>query len=231
MSRNIRQYLSQLASLTLGQPQQGHEHHVLPIDPVLGVGRRNYATYEEYIRHQAEKLGRDVDGIRQCDREYEEIVTSRYRSLLDFRGKSILCLGARLGGEVRAFKSLGALAVGIDIEPGPGNCHVLNGDFHNILFPDGCFDFAFTNAVDHVLDLNRFVSEVARVLKKGGYLLVELAQIKPGRYEVLDTSDLGPILQLFQEHFELVTQEPLINQTKYTTWEGQKLQLRKITSA
>lgn len=196
-------------------------------DSLLGVSRRHYATYEEYLRHQAEKLGEVGEAIVQSDREYEALVAARYRDLFAWHGKSILCLGARLGGEVRAFKSLGALAIGIDIEPGTGNCHVLHGDFHDILFPENCFDFAFSNAVDHVFDLDRFVSEVARVLKPGGTLLLELAQVKPGNYEVLDTSDPNPILEPFLKHFRLVDRKSITNQTQYTTWNGLLVQLEK----
>ena len=58
---------------------------------------------------------------------------------------SMLCLGARLGGEVRAFRRLGALALGVDLEPGLNNRHVLPGDVHALQFADGVFDYAFTN--------------------------------------------------------------------------------------
>lgn len=197
-------------------------------DPVLGVQRRQYETYEDYLNHQAEKLGKVGENIVQSDREYEQLVVARYRDLFDLRGKTVLCLGARLGGEVRAFKTLGALALGIDIEPGDKNLHVLHGDFHDLQFPDSCFDFAFTNVVDHVLHLDRFVSEVARVLKQEGQFLVELAQVKPGNYEVLDTSDLQPILKPFYQCFSLESQSPVLNKTQYVNWEGQLLQFRKV---
>lgn len=197
-------------------------------DHILGVKRRHYATYEEYLDHQAEKLGKVGASIVQSDQEYEQLVVARYHDLFDLRGKSILCLGARLGGEVRAFKTLGALAIGVDIEPGVKNLHVLHGDFHELQFPAECFDFAFTNIVDHVFDLHQFVSEVARVLKAEGDLLVELAQVEPGNYEVLDTSDIEPILKPFYTNFEMVDRKPVLNKTQYVNWEGQFLHFRKV---
>jgi SAM-dependent methyltransferase len=221
VKRQLLKNLFTLSTKTTAEPIRFY-------DSKLGVSRRYYAQYEEYIEHQAEKIGKLGKEIIQSDHEYETIVVNRYGELIDFRGKSILCLGARMGGEVRAFKKLGALAVGIDLEPSAGNCHVLHGDFHDILFPDDTFDFAFSNSVDHVFNLNLFVSEVNRVLKPEGCFLLELAQVKPGNYEVLDTSNLIPILDFLKNKFEVIAQKPITNKTNYINWEGLSLQLRKI---
>ena len=48
----------------------------------------------------------------------------------------MICLGARLGGEVRAFKTLGAIAIGIDLNPGKDSMDVLAGDYYNIGLPN-----------------------------------------------------------------------------------------------
>lgn len=194
---------------------------------IPGVRRRLYASYEEYLEHQKQKLQRRRDPIEQSDREYEEIVRERYGKIGGFVGQRVLCLGARLGGEVRAFKSLGALAIGIDLEPGEKNEHVLYGDFHDIKFPDGCFDRIFTNAVDHVYELDRFLRDVDRLLAPGGLLYAEMAQIRPGRYEVLDTSDLRPIIAKGQEHFDLVFEREIRNVTHYVDWSGRLVCFRK----
>ena len=65
-------------------------------------------------------------------------------------GKSILCVGARLGGEVRAFTRLGALAVGIDFMPGFRNAWSLWGDATRIQFADGVYDYVYCNIIDHI---------------------------------------------------------------------------------
>ena len=72
---------------------------------------------------------------------------------------------------MRAFKSFGALAVGIDLYPGESSLDVLSGDFHNIAFPNERFDFGYSNALDHIFDQDRFASEIVRVLKPGGIFL------------------------------------------------------------
>jgi SAM-dependent methyltransferase len=197
------------------------------LDPKTGLMTRQYNNYEEYLAHQRGKLERIIEKLRAGDLEYEQVVYERYAGRqVKWQGKSVICLAARLGGEVRAFKRLGALAIGIDIEPGPENHHVLYGDFNAIQFPDGCFDIAFTNAVDHVLDLEHFLYEIRRVLAPGGMFFVELAEVRPATYEVIDTSNVVPIIRKISEVFEVISEEPLANQTSYAAWDGKLLCLQ-----
>lgn len=226
MLRKMKAKLAQLVTLP-DTPLPVKEEPVIVDDPVLGVKRRHYATYRDYLAHQAEKLSKVGDSIVQSDQEYEQLVIERYRDRFDFCGKTVLCLGARLGGEVRAFKTLGALAVGIDIEPGPNNYHVLYGDFHQISFPNNCYEFAFTNVIDHVFDLDRFSEEVYRVLKPNGLLLVEFGEVPIGGYEVLDTTSSKSILARFEQGFDLIAEEEIVNITNYINWTGKLLVYKK----
>ena len=197
------------------------------LDRDTGIQKRDYTTYAEYLDHQVRKLNTQGNDIKHYDQEYEDIVRNRYITLGDWKGKSVICLAARLGGEVRAFKSLGALAIGIDIEPGPKNCHVLHGDFHHLEFPDESFDVAFTNAVDHVYDLRRFLQEAARVLKRGGQFICEVCQNKPSKYEVLDLAELNPLLVAFQEYFSVERQQNISMQAGFVKWTGTLVVLQK----
>jgi SAM-dependent methyltransferase len=91
-------------------------------------------------------------------------------------GRSVLCLGAREGAEVRAFLDRGASAVGVDLNPGPDNPWVVRGDFHALQFADGSADLVYSNSLDHAFDLERMLAEVKRVLAPEGTFLVELAR-------------------------------------------------------
>lgn len=196
----------------------------------FNIVRKKYDTYEDYIKHQAQKLDEKLDEIQKSDVEYEEIVYQRFENEGDnLKGKSILCLGARLGGEVRAFKKLNMLAIGIDINTGKENEDVLYGDFHNIRFPDNIFDLAFTNVIDHVYDLPRFRDEVSRVLKPDGILYAECGKVKvkSNNYEVIDTINHEPILEILKKKFTLIKSENVVNKTSYLNWEGQLYTLRK----
>jgi SAM-dependent methyltransferase len=200
--------------------------HATPIavDPHTGVRARQYRSYDAYVRHQSAKLGRKFKTLAEHDRAYEEIVAKRYAAW-PLKGASVLCLGARLGGEVRAFARLGALSVGVDLEPGHGNRHVLPGDVHALQFADAVFDYVFTNILDHVLHLERFADEVERVLKPGGRFIVELAQTSIKNYVVNDLSD-GRVQAFLALRFRLTSEAPIQNKTDYTSWVGSSLVYR-----
>ena len=193
----------------------------------INLKRRDYKDYDEYIKHQGEKLLKKKDEINKSDHDYEVILTYRLKKIDNFKGKSVLCLGARLGGEVRAFKTLGALAIGIDVEPGGKNPHVMFGDFHDLKFPDASFDVAFTNAIDHVYHLEEFLKETLRILKPGGFFYIELAMVSPGEYEVLDTLNPEPIISELNKYFKTVSIEEIYNKTDYIDWKGKLFCLKK----
>ena len=87
-----------------------------------------------------------------------------------------MCLAARIGTEVRAFLSYNCFAVGIDLNPGKDNKFVLSGDFHNIQFPKHSVDVVFTNSLDHALYLHKVISEIERVLRPEGYIILEIVR-------------------------------------------------------
>jgi len=210
------------------RPRKGNNYKIKKIyDKIDNLKRRRYTNYQEYINHQSEKLSQKLEQITLYDSEYENIVYERYLGKFTFNSKSIICLAARLGGEVRAFKRLGALAIGIDLEPGKMNRFVLHGDFHNLQFADDSFDLAFTNAIDHVFDLEKFLIEVKRVLKKDGIFIIEFAEVKPGYYEVLDTNDIKPILKIIENHFEIKDIVMLQNKTDFVAWDGKIIFAKK----
>ena len=87
--------------------------------------REQGATYDTYVKLQQSKLdehhskAKVIDQGRQAQlrRELETALAAQTAGLTTLEGKTVICLGARLGGEVRAFKSLGAIALGIDLNP------------------------------------------------------------------------------------------------------------------
>ena len=89
----------------------------------------------------------------------------------------VLCVGARLGGEVRSFQVLAhvSLAIGVDLNPGTKNPLVLYGNAHSLWqFKDGAFGSVFSNVLNHVLHIDQFATEAHRVLASGGTLLIHL---------------------------------------------------------
>jgi SAM-dependent methyltransferase len=168
---------------------------------------REWKSYEQYAEAQKQKL-RNIEALApndkrrmaymRVDKGVEEAVASLVRQQnLDPRGLRVLCLAARMGGEVRAFTQLGALAVGVDLYPGNNNEYVLTGDFHHLQFASNVFDVVFTNSMDHAFDLGAVAREVCRVLVTGGHFYLDIGGVddtktgKPrpaGSYETLDIS-------------------------------------------
>ena len=163
--------------------------------------RREYRSYEDYLQHQSSKLEGIIDRLRENDERDFRDFQERFGSCKALAGmRTVLCLGARLGAEVRALHSLGHFAVGIDLNPGPDNPYVLPGDFHALVFPDASVDAVFTNALDHVFELERVVQEVRRLLRAGGVFVTEIEVgyaegHVPGDFEAMHWSDSSALLE------------------------------------
>jgi len=169
------------------------------------VARRRYASYEEYLEHQAAKLDEINDRLQE---RYDEDVVrfrTRFAACEELKDHSaVLCLGARLGAEVEAFIALGHFSVGIDLNPGEENRFVLPGDFNKLIFADGSVDAVYTNVLDHVFQLDLVLNEVHRILKPDGLFIVELIEgfeegFTPGRYEAFMWRDVDTAAGLLQE--------------------------------
>lgn len=180
------------------QPDNGPEWRP---DPVTGGKRRAYRSYEEYADHQASKLATMGDeklqehGARLCGALVDGLVASGQ----DFRGRTVLCLGARTGHEVIAFHRLGAFAVGVDLNPGTGNRFVLTGDFHGTVFPAGTVDVVYTNAIDHTFDPGLLLAEVRRLLRpEGGTLIVDAMAKAAGPWECFSWPTMDALFDLIE---------------------------------
>jgi SAM-dependent methyltransferase len=141
-------------------------------DTKAGTSARQFSSYEDYVRLQQSKLGYlDLAAHEQKFRKAlgERLATSS----LSCRGARAICLGARLGAEVAAFRDQGAFAIGVDLNPGKDNPWVVFGDFHNLQFADSSVDVMYSNSLDHCFDLARVLAEVRRLLTSDGRLLVE----------------------------------------------------------
>lgn len=152
--------------------------------------RKKYGSYSEYVRHQQSKLKIVTSSwLPEYDIEYRKVLSERIRQVgFVKKENTVLCLAARLGTEVKAFLDNGCFAVGVDLNPGPNNKYVVVGDFHDLQFAGDSVDAVFSNSFDHAFDLDKLLSEVRRVLKADGRLILELGRGKdegnaPGYYE------------------------------------------------
>lgn len=156
--------------------------------------QRSYQSYQEYLEHQAAKLEHVRERRLHKEDIYFQSFLDRFRRCRGLVGaRDVLCLGARLGTEVRAMHTLGYFAVGVDLNPGENNAYVVYGDFHRLVFPDDCVDAVYTNALDHVFELTGVLAEVRRVLRPGGAFVADVIAgfdegFTPGAYESMHWS-------------------------------------------
>jgi SAM-dependent methyltransferase len=145
------------------------------------IQQRKYKDRDEYVAHQMSK----TQGILKSRESTAALVRWNHKYCLALwqslhaypfitTGTSVLCLGARAGGEVKAFIQHGCFAVGVDLLPTPSNKWVVRGDFNHLQFAEGSVDVVFTNCLDHTNDLERTVSEIHRVLRPDGCFLLEI---------------------------------------------------------
>jgi SAM-dependent methyltransferase len=168
------------------------------------LAQRRYTSYEEYLAHQASKLDRIHDRRVAKEPDAETAFRKRFEECRPLRqARNVLCLGSRLGAEVKVLRELGHFAVGIDLNPGPDNPYVLYGDFHQLAFRRGSVDAVFTNALDHVFDLPRLIAEICRVLRPGGIFVADIVSgyaegSLPGEYESTHWADVETLLEAIE---------------------------------
>ncbi|MCA9912357.1 MAG: methyltransferase domain-containing protein, partial [Anaerolineae bacterium] len=184
--------------------------------------RRQYNSYEDYVAHQKEKFdniitssgGQSAAVIEQ----YRWRFYHRFKGLQGFLPRSaiILCAGARQGTEVEVLRDLGFQnAYGIDLNPGPDNPYVVEGDFMNIDAATDSIDCIYTNCIDHAFDLNQFFAEHARVIKPDGYVLYDfsISTVQPGSFEATSWEHEHDAVILALRYFDkIIHMERDINQ-------------------
>lgn len=97
--------------------------------------------------------------------------------------KNLFTLDLGCGEWATASKFISCKKIGIDLVPKihfkPQNFHYVRGDVKNLPFKDNVFQQVIASAIlEHVDDIQKVASEIKRVLKKDGFLLI----ICPSKY-------------------------------------------------
>jgi len=175
---------------------------------------RDYEDYDEYMIHQKQKLDEKLKLKGGFDNKtiasYRLKFYRRFKLLSRFLPKSalIVCAGARQGTEVEVLHDLAFKnAYGIDLNPGPENPLVRQGDFMRMDNANSSVDLIYTNCVDHAYDLDAFFAEHARVIKPNGYVLYDIpsgGDDMRGQFEAVAWDCEGDLFLMMLRHFREV---------------------------
>jgi SAM-dependent methyltransferase len=187
-----------------------------------GIGYRDYASYDDYVAHQKAKF----DSMIKKDWGLSNATVTEYRIRFHYRFRHlprflphnavILCLGARQGTEVEVLRDIGySRAYGIDLNPGPNNPYVQEGDFMHLKEMDESVDMIYSNAIDHVFDLRVFLQENSRVLKKRGLALYDISLLEGKSFESACWKSDTTVFRLLLDYFSEVIKVEIEDRWKW----------------
>ena len=152
-------------------------------------------NYDAYKKRQWKKV----------DRLYELKLFSKHVNIISklpvedkFRKDcEIICVGARYGIEIEAFKQLGFVNVkAIDIYPRSNE--IIKADMHNLPFDDNSFDIVYTHhSLDHSLFPLKAVKEMFRVSRKCAFWIHTVPFNDYGIEEAIDFDTPEEITDFF----------------------------------
>ena len=165
------------------------DHSVLDRDATLASGATSRVTRRT---SRAWRFAQSVVGgspriaQRKCAELVERLVAEGGAVGADDRPLVVVAGGGTIGGGAQALYDDARVRVaGFDIYASP-NVQIV-ADAHAIPLADGCADAVWIQAVlEHVLDPARVASEIARVLRPGGYVYAEtpfMQQVHEGAYD------------------------------------------------
>lgn len=169
---------------------------------------RSYKNYKDYVKFQLEKTS-DKDRQKKWLNEEWRLKINIFKQVFNEieiikNCKNCLCLGSRTGQEVVAFKELGIDdTIGIDLHE--FKPYTIKGDIHNISFDDNYFDLEFSNILDHSIYPEKFINEINRTLKPGGYFILHYQfGINQDKYTETIIKDHKELCLLFK-NFEIIS--------------------------
>lgn len=143
----------------------------------MSVQYKLYNGTNHYEREQGSKIANKLEYLRSTSDKRMRDFRRRFVQYKPFMANwfHILCLGARLGEEVKVFKEIGfSNTVGIDLHPDKHSRYVVQGNWNKMHWDDNSFNCLYTNSIDHAWPIPLLVKEARRVLVNQGIFILEL---------------------------------------------------------
>ena len=175
------------------------------------IKNRHHSKYEDYIEFQKTKTSDPEKRSKWLGEEWNTKLESFKEQISKISqalgpDKKVLCIGARTGQEVEAFKQLGVVdVIGIDlVENLP---LVREGDMNCLDFSDNTFDIVYTNSIEYSSNIENAISEMERVVKIDGHIFIQCrVENKDEFAEYKIENPIYDILPLTNKSFCIISQ-------------------------
>lgn len=139
--------------------------------------KKSREYYDEFSKGYEARRGTNVPGgYHEMLDDLEASYVARFGT-----GKSVLEVGCGTGLVLKRIEAFASRAEGIDLSPGmlekakAKGLNVREGSATDLPFPDNSFDVTCSfKVLAHIPDIEKALSEMARVTRPGGYVLAEL---------------------------------------------------------
>jgi len=185
-------------------------------------------NYESYIENQKEKTSNEeLRKVLESKFKLKEgIFRNKFSKMMPQfikEGDNALCLGARMGEEVSALRSLDCNAIGVDlVERKP---YVVKCDFNYLERLNSKFDVIYSNALDHAFSYDMFFSSIKKVVKPGTVIILDVFPGHFAKYESLKVDSENEVVTNAEKNGYVQLGKALKDTQLYKTIESQTILL------
>ena len=159
-------------------------------------------AYRAYLELQLKRTLSKKDAPLQLR---TRILVDKLASLMPLDRCDVLCVGCRNFAELDYFESKGARSVtGIDLYS--EDPRILVMDMHHLEFSSDSFDVIYSShSLEHALYPQQVATEFTRVIRSGGYIVVEVpTQFEARGADLVDYGQIDVLLGLFKSGEEQI---------------------------
>ncbi len=171
-------------------------------DKFRQLKKKASASYAEYLDVQLQRSVSKGKNRTSLEEERKTYLVNLLSSKLNLKSlKNALVIGCRDSKELDLLEAAGVTQVlGIDLFSRDSRVAVM--DMHDIQYPDHHFDLIYaSHSLEHAFDSNKVISEIVRVAKGAGAVLIEVPiNYKTTNADIQDFQNGNHLISLFREY-------------------------------
>lgn len=159
-------------------------------------------VYHEYLEVQITRsYSKRCDPFPERSRE----LINKVAETIEISGFDVLCVGCRNINEINYLRDKGAKkVVGIDLYSEDSDISVM--DMHSMSFDENSFDMVYSShSLEHSLDTMKAVNEFVRVVRDGGFIVIEVpVNYQTRGADLVDFASLENLHNYFKDHLHRI---------------------------